>query len=106
MEGATWWLLLHCLQGAVLLVAGPLIDQAISKQWVLDYTWTQPALQQLLLSCALAVLVNISQFMCLGRFSAVSFQVRLADQHMLQHMGSTVMCSCAEPTCVMLVLTG
>lgn len=26
-------------------------------------------------SCALAVLVNVSQFMCLGRFSAVSFQV-------------------------------
>lgn len=30
----------------------------------------------LFLSCALAVLVNVSQFMCLGRFSAVSFQVR------------------------------
>jgi drug/metabolite transporter (DMT)-like permease len=31
-------------------------------------------------SCLLAVLVNISQFMCLGRFSAVSFQVCLSGQ--------------------------
>lgn len=61
----------------MLLCIGPLIDQAITKQWVLDYGWTQPSLSQLLLSCALAVLVNISQFMCLGRFSAVSFQVRM-----------------------------
>jgi hypothetical protein len=61
----------------MLLLVGPLIDQAITQKWVLDYTWTQPAVQQLLLSCALAVLVNTSQFMCLGRFSAVSFQVRL-----------------------------
>jgi hypothetical protein len=59
----------------MLLATGPLIDQSITQQWVMDYEWTQPALQQLLLSCGLAVLVNISQFMCLGRFSAVSFQV-------------------------------
>jgi hypothetical protein len=64
-----------CLQGLMLLAIGPLIDQSITQQWVLDYEWTQPALQQLLMSCGLAVLVNISQFMCLGRFSAVSFQV-------------------------------
>lgn len=64
------------LQGLLLLAIGPLIDQSITQQWVLDYEWTQPGLQQLLLSCGLAVLVNISQFMCLGRFSAVSFQVR------------------------------
>lgn len=30
----------------------------------------------MVVSCTLAVLVNVSQFMCLGRFSAVSFQVR------------------------------
>jgi len=59
----------------MLLVVGPLIDQVITEQWVLQYAWSQAAAQQLLLSCALAVLVNISQFMCLGRFSAVSFQV-------------------------------
>lgn len=61
----------------MLLAIGPLIDQSITQQWVLDYVWTRPAVQQLVLSCGLAVLVNISQFMCLGRFSAVSFQVRV-----------------------------
>jgi hypothetical protein len=59
----------------MLLCIGPVIDQGITKQWVLDYVWTEPALLQLVLSCGLAVLVNISQFMCLGRFSAVCFQV-------------------------------
>lgn len=62
-------------QGMMLLLVGPFIDQAVSQRWLLDYTWTQPALQQLLLSCSLAVLVNVSQYMCLGRFSAVTFQV-------------------------------
>jgi solute carrier family 35 protein E3 len=60
----------------MLLAIGPFIDQSITQQWVLNYGWTRPAVQQLALSCGLAVLVNISQFMCLGRFSAVSFQVR------------------------------
>lgn len=59
----------------MLLAIGPFVDQAVSRRWILDYTWTLPAARQLLLSCALAVLVNISQFMCLGRFSAVTFQV-------------------------------
>ncbi|WIA31128.1 hypothetical protein OEZ86_001149 [Tetradesmus obliquus] len=63
------------IQGMMLLLVGPFIDQAVSQRWLLDYTWTQPALQQLLLSCSLAVLVNVSQYMCLGRFSAVTFQV-------------------------------
>ena len=70
----------HCpalyLQGLMLLCIGPVIDQGITQQWVLHYVWTKPALLQLVLSCGLAVLVNISQFMCLGRFSAVCFQVR------------------------------
>lgn len=67
------WLI--CVQGLMLLVVGPLIDKVITEQWVLQYAWSPAAAHQLLLSCALAVLVNISQFMCLGRFSAVSFQV-------------------------------
>jgi solute carrier family 35 protein E3 len=64
----------------MLLLVGPYIDQAVSQRWIADYTWSSAALQQLLLSCALAVLVNVSQFMCLGRFSAVTFQVRVATQ--------------------------
>ena len=34
-----------------------------------------PAMTILSISCGCAVFVNVSQFMCLGRFSAVSFQV-------------------------------
>lgn len=65
----------------MLIVVGPLIDLWISSKWIGDYTWTLPAAQQLAVSCFLAVLVNVSQFMCLGRFSAVTFQVRECRQN-------------------------
>jgi hypothetical protein len=62
-------------QGAMLLAAGPFVDQLVCRRWVLDYAWQRGAVAALGVSCGLAVLVNVSQFMCLGRFSAVSFQV-------------------------------
>lgn len=40
------------------------------------YTWNVPAINCIAASCALAVGVNVTQFLCLGRFSAVTFQVR------------------------------
>lgn len=55
---------------------GPFVDLAVGNNWILAYELTGPALICLLLSCGIAVAVNISQFMCLGRFSAVTFQVR------------------------------
>jgi solute carrier family 35 protein E3 len=61
----------------MLLLTGPFIDKLVSRMWILDYNFTVQGVQCLALSCAVAVLVNISQFMCLGRFSAISFQVRL-----------------------------
>ena len=63
------------LQGLLLLGVGPFIDRLITRSWIMTYNATPSSMQCLLLSCAIAVLVNISQFMCLGRFSAVSFQV-------------------------------
>lgn len=63
------------VQGTLLLFAGPFIDKLVSRQWILDYNFTVQGAQCLGLSCAVAVLVNISQFMCLGCFSAISFQV-------------------------------
>lgn len=62
-------------QGLLLLIVGPHLDQMMSGRWVLHYHATPSALQCLGLSCAVAALVNISQFMCLGRFHAVTFQV-------------------------------
>jgi solute carrier family 35 protein E3 len=63
------------LQGSMLLLLGPGVDAWVSGRWVFDYTMTMPALGVLLLSCAFSVGVNVSQFMCLGRFSAATFQV-------------------------------
>eukprot|EP00878_Enallax_costatus_P005590 GHUV01005863.1.p1 GENE.GHUV01005863.1~~GHUV01005863.1.p1 ORF type:complete len:373 (+),score=114.70 GHUV01005863.1:591-1709(+) len=63
------------VQGVMLLAVGPLIDKAVSGNWVGQYALTTGGLSVLLLSCAISVAVNISQFMCLGRFSAVTFQV-------------------------------
>ena len=62
-------------QAWTLLLLGPFLDRYISHGWVFNYDWNVPALTCLALSCACAVGVNVSQFMCLGRFSAVSYQV-------------------------------
>ena len=63
------------LQGLTLLMMGPALDYYIKNDWVTNYTWTSAALAALALSCGSAVAVNVSQFMCLGRFSALSYQV-------------------------------
>ena len=63
------------LQGWTLLLIGPFLDRYVSSSWVFDFSYTFNAVVFLVLSCSMAVFVNISQFMCLGRFSAVSFQV-------------------------------
>eukprot|EP00878_Enallax_costatus_P014597 GHUV01015271.1.p1 GENE.GHUV01015271.1~~GHUV01015271.1.p1 ORF type:complete len:329 (+),score=23.77 GHUV01015271.1:470-1456(+) len=64
------------VQGGILLVSGPFIDAAVSGNWIGGYALTTPAVAVLVLSCAISVGVNVSQFMCLGRFSAVTFQVK------------------------------
>ena len=71
------------LQGWTLLLLGPFIDRLVSGLWVLNYEFTVPALTILSISCGCAVFVNVSQFMCLGRFSAVSFQV---GRHLLSRL--------------------
>ena len=56
---------------------GPLLDRYVSDSWVFAYEWSLPAITILAASCCAAIFVNLSQFACLGRFSAVSFQVSL-----------------------------
>lgn len=64
------------LQGITLLVLGPPLDYFVTKgSWVTEYQWTGTAMFWMLLSCSVAILVNISQFMVLGRFTAVTYQV-------------------------------
>ena len=58
-----------------MLLFGPALDELITGKWVFDYEWSSVATFALLVSCFFAVLVNVSSFLCIGRFSAVSFQV-------------------------------
>lgn len=63
------------IQGFMLILIGPFLDQAISHRWILDADYSAAVIGMLLFSCTIAVLVNVSQFACLGRFSAATFQV-------------------------------
>ncbi|KAI3745553.1 hypothetical protein L6452_07953 [Arctium lappa] len=65
------------IQAISLLVLGPFIDYYLSGNLISDYirSISSGAIVFILLSCSLAVFCNISQYLCIGRFSAVSFQV-------------------------------
>ncbi|KAH7673972.1 Glucose-6-phosphate/phosphate and phosphoenolpyruvate/phosphate antiporter domain-containing protein [Dioscorea alata] len=58
-----------------LLIFGPFIDYYLNHVNLLNYKASVGAVLFILLSCTLAVFCNVSQYMCIGRFSAVSFQV-------------------------------
>ena len=63
-------------QAISLMALGPFVDMLITggdKVW--EYEFHVPSVTLLVISCGFAGLVNLSQFMCIGRFSAVSFQV-------------------------------
>eukprot|EP00892_Ulva_mutabilis_P000291 jgi/Ulvmu1/10262/UM060_0063.1 len=78
------------LQGWSLLLIGPFVDLSVGSRWILSYEFTVAALICLLLSCGIAVAVNISQFMCLGRFSAVTFQVTGHAKTVMVLLGSAL----------------
>lgn len=63
------------IQAASLLVFGPFIDYYLNGRNLLNYQFSYGAIFFILLSCTLAVFCNLSQYLCIGRFSAVSFQV-------------------------------
>ncbi|KAK8636640.1 hypothetical protein V6N13_124382 [Hibiscus sabdariffa] len=63
------------LQALSLLLLGPLVDYFLCGKLLADYKISPAAFFFILLSCSLAVFCNISQYLCIGRFSAVSFQV-------------------------------
>ncbi|XP_066355079.1 UDP-rhamnose/UDP-galactose transporter 4-like isoform X1 [Miscanthus floridulus] len=62
-------------QAGSLLLAGPFVDYLLTGQRVDHFVFSSLALFFLTLSCFIAIGVNLSQFICIGRFSAVSFQV-------------------------------
>ncbi|XP_074358445.1 UDP-rhamnose/UDP-galactose transporter 3-like [Apium graveolens] len=63
------------IQAVSLLILGPFIDYSLSGNNILQYSLSYGFFVFLFLSCSLAVFCNISQYLCIGRFSAVSFQV-------------------------------
>ncbi|XP_074375390.1 UDP-rhamnose/UDP-galactose transporter 2-like [Apium graveolens] len=63
------------IQAISLLILGPFVDYYISKNNILNYRFSYIVILFLLFSCFLAVFANISQYLCIRRFSAVSFQV-------------------------------
>ncbi|XP_008796458.2 UDP-rhamnose/UDP-galactose transporter 1 [Phoenix dactylifera] len=63
------------IQAISLLLLGPLIDYYLNGKSIIKYNFSSGAIFFILLSCALAVFCNMSQYLCIGRFSATSFQV-------------------------------
>ena len=63
--------------GFSLLTIGPFLDYVVTGgRWVTAYPYVYAVNATIAATCCLAVGVNVSQFMCLGRFSAVAYQVR------------------------------
>eukprot|EP00252_Welwitschia_mirabilis_P018943 TRINITY_DN4257_c0_g1_i1.p1 TRINITY_DN4257_c0_g1~~TRINITY_DN4257_c0_g1_i1.p1 ORF type:complete len:328 (+),score=51.84 TRINITY_DN4257_c0_g1_i1:569-1552(+) len=63
------------LQAVTLLVLGPFLDYWLTEKRVDQFDYTIPSMLFIILSCLIAVGTNLSQFICIGRFTAVSFQV-------------------------------
>ena len=62
-----------------LLLVGPLLDSIVTQgEWVFNYEFGVSNIIVILATCVLAIGVNLSQFACLGRFTAVAYQVRCA----------------------------
>lgn len=62
-------------QAAILFVSGPVLDQCLTKQNVFAYNYSPTVLVFILLSCLIAVLVNFSTFLVIGKTSPVTYQV-------------------------------
>ncbi|GMH05207.1 hypothetical protein Nepgr_007047 [Nepenthes gracilis] len=62
-------------QALSLIILGPFVDYYLNGKVILNYKMSPGASLFIFLSCLLAVFCNVSQYLCIGRFSAVSFQV-------------------------------
>ncbi|KAK1403878.1 UDP-rhamnose/UDP-galactose transporter 6 [Heracleum sosnowskyi] len=63
------------VQAASLLIIGPYLDYLLTHQKVYAFDFNMASAMFLSLSCLIAIGTNLSQFICIGRFTAVSFQV-------------------------------
>ncbi|KAG2670425.1 hypothetical protein I3843_14G084100 [Carya illinoinensis] len=62
-------------QAAILFVSGPLVDQFLTKQNVFAHKYSPLVLLFIALSCLIAVAVNFSTFLVIGKTSPVTYQV-------------------------------
>ncbi|GER27374.1 nucleotide/sugar transporter family protein [Striga asiatica] len=62
-------------QAAILFVLGPFLDRFLTKQDVFAYKYSPIVLGFILLSCLIAVFVNFSTFLVIGKTSPVTYQV-------------------------------
>ncbi|XP_042455718.1 UDP-rhamnose/UDP-galactose transporter 6-like [Zingiber officinale] len=62
-------------QAASLLIVGPFVDYRLTNKRVDTFDYNVTTVFFIVLSCTIAVGTNLSQFICIGRFTAVSFQV-------------------------------
>ncbi|CAI0428653.1 unnamed protein product [Linum tenue] len=62
-------------QASSLLLVGPFVDYFLTSKRVDAYPFSFTSVAFIVLSCTIAVGTNLSQFICIGRFTAVSFQV-------------------------------
>ncbi|KAG2573198.1 UDP-rhamnose/UDP-galactose transporter 5-like isoform X1 [Panicum virgatum] len=62
-------------QAASLLLLGPFVDLWLTNNRVDTYRYNNVVMFFIALSCVIAIGTNLSQFICIGRFTAVSFQV-------------------------------
>ncbi|XP_030546227.1 UDP-xylose transporter 1 [Rhodamnia argentea] len=62
-------------QAGILFVSGPLVDQCLTKQNVFAYKYSPIVLGFIILSCLIAVSVNFSTFLVIGKTSPVTYQV-------------------------------
>ncbi|XP_061970743.1 UDP-rhamnose/UDP-galactose transporter 5 isoform X2 [Populus nigra] len=60
---------------ATLLLLGPFLDYWLTNKRIDTYDYNAVSVMFIVLSCIIAVGTNLSQFICIGRFTAVSFQV-------------------------------
>lgn len=62
-------------QAGSLLLVGPFLDYWLTSKRVDQFDYNLASTVFIILSCSIAVGTNLSQFICIGRFTAVSFQV-------------------------------
>ncbi|KAL8138432.1 hypothetical protein V2J09_004433 [Rumex salicifolius] len=63
------------VQAGSLLLIGPFMDHWLTQKRVDTFNYTFPSVIFITISCTIAIGTNLSQFICIGRFTAVSFQV-------------------------------